>query len=65
MSTATIATIGNQVKLDLLSKTQTTDNAIQRKEISRTFICEPQIVDEVIIMSALLYPLHLADTVTG
>jgi hypothetical protein len=40
MSTATIASIIDQVKLDIFSKTQTTDNANKRKEVSRTFICE-------------------------
>ena len=43
MSTATIAAIIDQVKLDVLSKTQATDNANKRKEISRTFICEPEL----------------------
>lgn len=41
MSTATIAAIIDQVKLDVLSKTQIADNAIKRKEVSRSFICEP------------------------
>jgi len=40
MSTAPIASIIDQVKLDIFSKTQTTDNANKRKEVSRTFICE-------------------------
>lgn len=44
MSTATIASIIDQVKLDVLSKTQTTDNANKKKEISRTFICEPDYI---------------------
>lgn len=44
MSTATIASIIDQVKLDVFSKTQTTDNANKRKEISRTFICEPETI---------------------
>lgn len=42
MSTATIAAIIDQVKIDILSKTQTVDNALKRKEISRTFICESE-----------------------
>lgn len=40
MSTATIATIIDQVKLDVLSKTQPVDNAVKRKEVSRTFISD-------------------------
>ena len=44
MSTATIASIIDEVKLDVFSKTQTTDNANKRKEVSRTFICEPELL---------------------
>lgn len=44
MSTATIASIIDQVKFDVLSKTQATDNANKKKEISRTFICEPEML---------------------
>jgi hypothetical protein len=29
----------DEVKVDILSKTYVNDNAIKRKEISRTFIC--------------------------
>jgi len=40
MSTTTIAAIIDQVKCDVLSKTQARDNAIKRKEVSRTFISD-------------------------
>ncbi|KAF8807201.1 hypothetical protein BYT27DRAFT_7189286 [Phlegmacium glaucopus] len=40
MSTTTIATINDQVGVDVLSKTQAADNAIKRREISRTFISD-------------------------
>lgn len=33
------ATIANDIKLDILSKTHVEDNVAKRKEISRTFIC--------------------------
>lgn len=32
--------VANQVKLDIISKTQALENAAKFKEISRTFICE-------------------------
>lgn len=62
MSTATIAAIIDQVKLDVLSKTQATDNANKRKEISRTFICETRTVGYLLTFLLTFYP---ADTVTG
>jgi hypothetical protein len=34
------AKIVDQVKIDILSKTQNVDNAAKMKEISRTFICK-------------------------
>ncbi|KAJ7786076.1 pyridoxal phosphate-dependent transferase [Mycena metata] len=37
---ASFASIANQVKLDILSKTHVDDNAAKRKEIARTFICK-------------------------
>ena len=48
MSSATIASIIDQVKLDVFSKTQTTDNAVKRKQISRTFICEPEFLNHLL-----------------
>ncbi|KAJ7431797.1 pyridoxal phosphate-dependent transferase [Mycena galericulata] len=36
----TLASIAQQIKLDILSKTHVEDNVAKRKEISRTFICE-------------------------
>lgn len=36
---ASLAAVIDQVKFDLISKTQAADNAAKRKEIARTFIC--------------------------
>ena len=63
MSTATIASIIDQVKLDVLSKTQATDNANKRKEVSRTFISKPESL--TIYLLTVLLTFYPADTVTG
>ena len=41
MATGNFASIADQVKLDILPKDYATVNAAKRKEIARTFICEP------------------------
>jgi len=57
---ASLSAVIDQVKFDLISKTQAADNAVKRKEIARTFI------------SRLIYFTSLpklmtssADTITG
>ena len=39
MTSTAIATIAQEIKLDIFAKTHVDDNLAKRKEISRTFIC--------------------------
>jgi hypothetical protein len=61
MATGNFASIADQVKLDVLPKDYAAVNAATRKEIARTFICEPikKIVDSSCHLLCALKPIHL------
>jgi hypothetical protein len=52
------ATIAQQIKLDILSKTHVEDNAAKRKEISRTFICGSRSTQITIFFTLNMYSGH-------
>ena len=66
MSTATdnqLASVLDELKLDLISQNHVIENASKRKEIARTFICE--LLYHTISVLAADATIGIADTITG
>ena len=53
---ATRARVIAELKIDVLTATQETDNDATRKDISRSFICEPKDIQIIRIVSANFSP---------